>query len=165
MNKSTLLLRKHALFTDQDINCLAVSTQTPEEEMALQAFIALKGEYPLLKLLLVPRHPHRFDEVAALLDRSGLPWQRRSAIEGSGFSLRRAQSSRLQGSEVPTPHSALPIPHSPFRILLVDTIGELSAWWGTATIGFVGGSLGSRGGQNMVEPAAYGVATCFGPNT
>ncbi len=51
------------------------------------------------------------------------------------------------------------------RIVLVDTIGELSAWWGTATIGFVGGSLGNRGGQNMIEPAAYGVATCFGPNT
>ncbi|HEY2883285.1 MAG TPA: hypothetical protein VGJ15_12645, partial [Pirellulales bacterium] len=51
-------------------------------------------------------------------------------------------------------------------ILLVDTIGELGAWWGTATIGFVGGSLfSSRGGQNMIEPAAYGVATCFGPNT
>ena len=58
---------------------------------------------------------------------------------------------------------------SPFRIrvriLLVDTIGELSAWWGTAAIGFVGGSLGNRGGQNMIEPAAYGVAACFGPNT
>ena len=50
-------------------------------------------------------------------------------------------------------------------MLLVDTIGELGAWWGTAAIGFVGGSFGSRGGQNMLEPAAYGVATCFGPNT
>jgi 3-deoxy-D-manno-octulosonic-acid transferase len=54
---------------------------------------------------------------------------------------------------------------SPSRIVLIDTVGELAAWWGTATIGFVGGSLGSRGGQNMIEPAAYGVATCFGPNT
>src|SRR5207249_2118457 len=45
-------------------------------------------------------------------------------------------------------------------------IGELSAWWGAATIGFVGGSLHStRGGQNMIEPAAYGVAASFGPNT
>jgi 3-deoxy-D-manno-octulosonic-acid transferase len=50
--------------------------------------------------------------------------------------------------------------------LLVDTVGELGAWWGTATVGFVGGSLfSSRGGQNMIEPAACGVATCFGPNT
>ena len=50
-------------------------------------------------------------------------------------------------------------------ILLVDTVGELGAWWGTATIAFVGGSFGSRGGQNMIEPAAYGAAVSFGPNT
>jgi 3-deoxy-D-manno-octulosonic-acid transferase len=50
-------------------------------------------------------------------------------------------------------------------ILLIDTIGELSAWWGTARIAFVGGSFGSRGGQNMIEPAAYGAAVSFGPNT
>ena len=54
---------------------------------------------------------------------------------------------------------------TPSPVVLVDTIGELGAWWGTASIGFVGGTFGSRGGQNMIEPAAYGVATCFGPNT
>jgi 3-deoxy-D-manno-octulosonic-acid transferase len=47
----------------------------------------------------------------------------------------------------------------------VDTVGELGAWWGTAQIAFVGGSFGSRGGQNMIEPAAYGAAVSFGPNT
>ncbi|HBT77264.1 MAG TPA: hypothetical protein DEB39_10165 [Planctomycetaceae bacterium] len=51
------------------------------------------------------------------------------------------------------------------RILLVDTIGELGAWWGTSHIAFVGGSIHRRGGQNMIEPAAYGAAVCFGPNT
>ena len=51
------------------------------------------------------------------------------------------------------------------RILLVDVVGELGAWWGTAHIAFVGGSMGSRGGQNMIEPAAYGAAVSFGPNT
>ena len=50
------------------------------------------------------------------------------------------------------------------RILLVDSVGSL-AWWGTAKIAFVGGSLGNRGGQNMIEPAAYGAAVSFGPNT
>jgi 3-deoxy-D-manno-octulosonic-acid transferase len=50
-------------------------------------------------------------------------------------------------------------------VLLVDAIGELGAWWGTAQIAFVGGSLGNRGGQNMIEPAAYGAAVSFGPNT
>jgi 3-deoxy-D-manno-octulosonic-acid transferase len=49
--------------------------------------------------------------------------------------------------------------------LLVDVVGELGAWWGTAHIAFVGGSLGNRGGQNMIEPAAYGAAVSFGPNT
>jgi len=49
---------------------------------------------------------------------------------------------------------------------LVDTTGELVWWWGTATIAFVGGSLdGKRGGQNMLEPAAYGAAVSFGPQT
>jgi 3-deoxy-D-manno-octulosonic-acid transferase len=49
--------------------------------------------------------------------------------------------------------------------LLVDTIGELGAWWGAAAVAFVGGSFGDRGGQNMIEPAAYGAAVSFGPNT
>ena len=47
----------------------------------------------------------------------------------------------------------------------VDVVGELGAWWGTAQIAFVGGSMGSRGGQNMIEPAAYATAVSFGPNT
>ncbi len=50
-------------------------------------------------------------------------------------------------------------------VILVDVIGELGLWWGTSNIGFVGGSLNNRGGQNMIEPAAFGVATCFGPGT
>jgi 3-deoxy-D-manno-octulosonic-acid transferase len=44
-------------------------------------------------------------------------------------------------------------------------MGELAAWWGTASIAFVGGSLTKRGGQNMIEPAAYGAAVSFGPHT
>jgi 3-deoxy-D-manno-octulosonic-acid transferase len=147
-NEQTMRLRELAGLTDDDIVFLAGSTQAPEEELALCTFQTLANDHPRLKLVLVPRHPHRFSEVADLLDRSGLIWQRRT---------------KLGHNE--TPPSAFPIPHSPFRILLVDTIGELSAWWGAATIGFVGGSLGNRGGQNMIEPAAYGVATCFGPNT
>ncbi len=51
------------------------------------------------------------------------------------------------------------------KVLLIDTIGELGAWWGMAQIAYVGGSMGSRGGQNMIEPAAYGAAVAFGPNT
>ena len=139
-NQNTRKLRDLAHLADDDIVFLAGSTQAPEEEIAIRVFGELAAEFPRLKLVLVPRHPQRFEEVAQLLANSGLPWTRRSQLESEDYN----------------PESA---------ILLVDTVGELGAWWGTANIGFVGGSFGSRGGQNMLEPAAYGVATCFGPNT
>ena len=140
-NPKTIALKKLAGISDNDIVLLAGSTQDPEEVIALKIFQSLTFDYPQLKLIIVPRHPQRFEEVAKLLDQSNTPWMRRS---------------KLEESSTPDPHS---------KVLLVDTIGELGAWWGTATIGFVGGTFGSRGGQNMLEPAAYGVATCFGPNT
>ncbi|MBS0210256.1 MAG: 3-deoxy-D-manno-octulosonic acid transferase [Planctomycetes bacterium] len=122
---------------------LAGSTQEPEESLALEAFCQLAGAHPNLRLILVPRHPDRFDEVARLLDQSGVDWARRSKLENH-------QTTTGQ----PAP-----------RVLLVDTVGELGAWWGTATIAYVGGSMGSREGQNMIEPAAYGAAVAFGPRT
>ena len=139
-NPATSRLRELAGLQPGDIVFLAGSTQEPEEQAALAAFSALRDRWPNLRLILVPRHPERFDAVARLLECSGLAWQRRSRLESEG----------------PRPEA---------RILLVDTVGELGAWWGTAAIAFVGGSLGSRGGQNMMEPAAYGAAVCFGPNT
>jgi 3-deoxy-D-manno-octulosonic-acid transferase len=143
-NLLTQRLKKLAGFQDDDVVFLAGSTQSPEEQLALEAYRSLAGEYPRLRLVIVPRHPHRFDEVAALLDRSDVAWQRRTALN-------------VASPLVPRP--------SP-RILLIDTVGELGGWWGTATIGFVGGSLfSSRGGQNMIEPAAYGIPVSFGPNT
>ena len=54
---------------------------------------------------------------------------------------------------------------TPDGVILLDTIGELSACWGLADIAFVGGTFGNRGGQNMIEPAAFGAAVVFGPNT
>jgi 3-deoxy-D-manno-octulosonic-acid transferase len=149
-NPKTQQLAKLAGIASDDIVFLAGSTQEPEEQLALDAFKSLEEKHPQLKLIIVPRHPHRFDEVAALLNRSGLPWQRRSELGSRKSAI--------------LPSAFCPL-HSP-RILLIDTVGELGAWWGTATIGFVGGSLfSSRGGQNMIEPAAYGAAVSFGPNT
>lgn len=139
-NVDSRRLAKLAGFKPEDVVFLAGSTQAPEEELVIQAFRELSPHFPALRLALVPRHPERFDEVAALLERSGIRWQRRSKIDQSPIEQDR-------------------------RVLLVDAVGELAAWWGTATIGFVGGSLGNRGGQNMIEPSAYGVAVCFGPNT
>jgi 3-deoxy-D-manno-octulosonic-acid transferase len=137
---ATQRLRCLAGIGDGDIVFLAGSTQEGEEAAALSAYRKLCSEHPRLRLILVPRHPERFDTAAALLDRSGVEWQRRSRLEQEG-------------------------PRPSARVLLVDTIGELGAWWGAASIAFVGGSLGNRGGQNMIEPAAYGAAVCFGPNT
>lgn len=139
-NPRTRALRDLAGYDASHTVWLAGSTQSPEEAICLRVFQEAREDHPELRLILVPRHPERFEEVARLLDQSGLPWTRRSDLE----------------SAIPNPKSA---------ILLVDSVGELAAWWGVADIGFVGGSFGDRGGQNMIEPAAFGVATCFGPNT
>jgi 3-deoxy-D-manno-octulosonic-acid transferase len=138
-NEMTSRLRQLAGIDDQDIVFLAGSTQSPEESLAIETFRTLMDEFANLQLILVPRHPERFAEVAQLLERSGLSWQRRSKLT--------------------EPSNAAA------RILLVDSMGELSAWWGCAHIGYVGGSMGKRGGQSMIEPAAYGVAVSFGPKT
>ena len=143
-------LRQLAGFHDDDVVFLAGSTQAPEEQFALDAFRAVALAHPRLRLVIVPRHVERTPEIVALLDRSGLRWQLRSRLGPPDVSL--SDASR------PADPAA--------RVLLVDTTGELGWWWGTAAIAFVGGSLdGKRGGQNMLEPAAYGAAVSFGPHT
>lgn len=134
---SVEFLRQFWGINESDVIFLAGSTQFPEERYVLNVWEKQTERFPELRLILVPRHPERFEEVALMLEKSGHRWDRRSTLEKPGET----------------------------RILLVDTVGELSSWWGTAHIGFVGGSMGKRGGQNMLEPAAFGVATCFGPNT
>lgn len=139
-NPATSALRRLWAVQEDDRVFLAGSTQAPEEEFAVDAWLSLTKTHPHWRLIIVPRHPDRFDEVAAMLKRKQVPWQRRSQLEAGGA-------------------------NPPAKILLVDVIGELGAWWGMADVGFVGGSLSQRGGQNMIEPAAYGVAVSFGPNT
>ena len=148
-NPSTRRLASLAGFAEDDVVLLAGSTQDPEEAVALDVYRQLCRQWPKLRLVLVPRHPERFDAVAKHLDDSGVPWQRRTALV----------SPPCSGDVSAAPQSESP------RVLLVDVVGELGAWWGTARIAFVGGSLGNRGGQNMIEPAAYGAAVSFGPNT
>lgn len=148
-NDATNRLRKLAEIADDDLVLLAGSTGEPEEDAALDVYSRLAGEFPRLRLIIVPRHPERFDEVARLIERRATPYVRRS----------RLGDERLPGGRA----AGLTSPSA--RVLLVDTVGELSAWWGVADVAFVGGSLNSRGGQNMIEPAAYGAAVCFGPNT
>jgi len=121
---------------------IAGSTQQPEESAALDAYVALSRRYPELRLIVVPRHKERFDEVARLIESRGLPLIRRSQA-------RATDNSRPE----------------PQPVLLLDTLGELAACWGLADVAFVGGSLTNRGGQNMIEPAGYGAVLLFGPNT
>jgi 3-deoxy-D-manno-octulosonic-acid transferase len=128
-------------FAADDIVFLAGSTQAPEEVLAAETVLLLRDANPRLRLVIVPRHVERTGDVTAALRSLGLHWQLRSRLDHDG-------------------------PDPAARVLLVDTTGELGWWWGTATIAFVGGSLdGHRGGQNMIEPAAYGAAVCFGPHT
>lgn len=117
------------------------STQDPEERMALRIYKRLKDDFPELRLVLVPRHKERFEAVASLIVAEGLPLLRRSQAEKSRdfFELN--------------------------SVILIDSLGELAAIWGLADVAFVGGSLTRRGGQNMIEPAAYGKGVTFGPNT
>jgi 3-deoxy-D-manno-octulosonic-acid transferase len=134
----------HRLFgvAPDDLVLIAGSTQQPEEEIILDIFGRLRREFARLRLIVVPRQKERFEEVAALLGRRGEPFGRRSVLT--------------------TDYS---VPDTGYPVILVDTIGELSAVWGLADVAFVGGSLdGKRGGQNMLEPAAYGAAVLFGPH-
>src|SRR5439155_10936614 len=99
----------------------------------------LRRRHHKLRLILVPRQRDRFNEVAALIKKAGLPFVRRRDMQ----------------QPVANPNA----------VILVDTLGELTAVWGLADVAFVGGSLdGKRGGQNMLEPAAYGCAVTFGPH-
>lgn len=143
-NPQTLRLGELAGVAADDVVFLAGSTQEGEEAAALEAYRAALVECPKLRLILVPRHPDRFAEVAELGLASGFRFRRRTELPG----LDRARLAA-----------------EPWQVLLVDAIGELGAWWGLARIAFVGGSFGDRGGQNMLEPAAYGAAVSFGPNT
>jgi 3-deoxy-D-manno-octulosonic-acid transferase len=141
-NPKTQELRRLLAVEADDLLFIAGSTQAPEEEIALSVFRRLRRDFPRLRLILVPRQKDRFDEVAGLLAHSGEFFVRRSALP------LQSAICNLQSA-----------------ILLVDTIGELGALWGLADVAFVGGSLdGKRGGQNMIEPAAYGAAVLFGPH-
>src|ERR1700690_510083 len=114
------------------------STVEDEEPPLLKAFENLRVGHPRAVMILAPRHPERFDDVAILLQQLGIPSFRRSQWQGES----------LAGG-----------------VLLVDTIGELAALYALADIAFVGGSLVPRGGHNIIEPAQHGVAIVTGDHT
>ena len=117
---------------------LAASTHAPEEQIILESFKQLQAKQPA-RLMIAPRHPERFNEVASLIQNSGLTYSRRmNPIE-------------------PSDREA--------AVILLDTIGELPATYSLATVVFVGGSIVDRGGHNVLEPAAAGSAVITGAHT
>jgi 3-deoxy-D-manno-octulosonic-acid transferase len=154
-NPRTEALRQLFAVSADDLIWVAGSTQAPEEEILLEIFSRLHVRFPNLRLFLVPRQKERFEEVAGLLRRWGLSFVRRSELHGPALGARSASKEGLA-------HAS----GSQSAVVLVDSIGELGALWGLADVAYVGGSLdGRRGGQNMIEPAAYGAAVLFGPHT
>jgi 3-deoxy-D-manno-octulosonic-acid transferase len=116
----------------------AGSTHEGEEELLLDAHAVLGHTVPGALLVLAPRHPQRFEGVAALLERRRLIFERRSGTQAV-----RAES----------------------QVLLLDTMGELTAFYAAADAAFVGGSLVPVGGHNLLEPASLGVPVITGPHT
>ncbi|HTR27035.1 MAG TPA: 3-deoxy-D-manno-octulosonic acid transferase [Terriglobales bacterium] len=111
------------------------STLEEEEGLLLSAFRNILATHPKAVMILAPRHPERFAEVAALVDQLGFRSARRSLWSGEP----------LAGG-----------------VLLLDSIGELAALYSLATVAFVGGSLVPRGGHNILEPAMFGVPVVTG---
>lgn len=137
-NPRTQALTQLAGYTPCQRVLVAGSTQPEEDRMAVEAWSRLVEKTPELRLVLVPRHPQNVGLAVSRLSDLGVEYTLRSQLEAGS---------------------------SAAGVLIVDTVGELNAWWGRADIAYVGGSMGSRGGQNMIEPAAYGAPVCYGPNT
>lgn len=121
---------------------VAGGTGDDEERQLLDIFPALRAKHPRLKLAIVPRKPERFDDVARQIAAAGLEVIRRSQ----------------------TPDGT-PGPRDPHAVILGDTMGELRKFYALARCVFVGRSLVPMGGSDMIESAAMGRPTAFGPHT
>jgi 3-deoxy-D-manno-octulosonic-acid transferase len=132
--------RERFKLADSSLVILAASTHDPEEVIILNSLRQVMSRSGLkLRLVIAPRHPERFAEVADLLKASGLRWARRTAP---------SQASDQQA-----------------EVILLDSIGELHSLYSLAAVVFVGGSLAKTGGHNILEPAAVGAAVITGPHT
>jgi 3-deoxy-D-manno-octulosonic-acid transferase len=136
-------LRERFAFGDEQPLIVAASTHAPEEAITLEAFRQTRASYDdrskAPRLLIAPRHPERFNEVAALLDASGFTWARRSGSP--------------QASDAAC------------DVVLLDSIGELRGVYALAALVFVGGSIAQTGGHNVLEPAAAARCIITGAHT
>ena len=115
----------------------AASTHPGEEQLVIDAYQALRKRGIETRLLLAPRHPNRTADIIKLLEKASLSYQRRSE--------KRTITTDTD-------------------VLIIDTLGELSAFLGLADAAFIGGSLVPRGGHNPIEAAAWGCAVITGPH-
>lgn len=121
---------------------LCASTRDGEEELLLNAFVAHRKANTLL--VLTPRHPQRFDQVAAMLTQHGLSFVRRSVMD-------------LDADENPLPSSV--------DVVLGDSMGEMYMYYAACDLAFVGGSLVNLGGHNLIEACAMAKPVMTGPYT
>lgn len=122
----------------QDLLWICGSTREGEEELLLTIYEQLLGEFPSLRLLLAPRHPHRVEVISRLVGNLGFSFCRRSQLNTKHY-------------------------HSP-QILLLDSIGDLSYLYKLADVVFMGGSLVEKGGHNVIEAAYFAKPILFGPH-
>ncbi|GHG72500.1 hypothetical protein GCM10010919_24850 [Alishewanella longhuensis] len=122
---------------------VAASTHAGEDEQLLALYPRLKQQFPSLLLLLVPRHPERFDKVAELVQQAGLSLWRRSSLAAEQTAV---------------------LPELTADIALGDSMGELLAWYQLADLVFIGGSLIARGGHNPLEAICFAKAVQSGPH-
>lgn len=116
---------------------IAASTHEGEDEMVLEAHARLRRRLPDTLLILVPRHPERFERVHGLAVRKGFHTARRT-VPGADWGAA--------------------------QVVIGDTMGELLLLYAAADVAFVGGSLVARGGHNVLEPAALGLPVVTGPH-
>ncbi len=119
---------------------VCASTRDGEENLILDALDRLESE---ALLLLIPRHPQRFETVAQQIQKRQIPMVRRSAL------------GDFSGKTVP----------SDTRILLGDSMGEMFSYYAAGDVAFIGGSLKKLGGQNLIEACAVGLPVLIGPHT
>jgi 3-deoxy-D-manno-octulosonic-acid transferase len=139
-DRVTAELRRRFGFDGTRPLIVAASTHAQEDRITIEALKQMNSDQSRrARLLIAPRHPERFGEVASLLEDSGLTWSRRSFE--------------------PNEHD------QSCDVVLLDTVGELRAVYPLAQIVFVGGSIAAHGGHNMLEPAATGACVITGPHT
>lgn len=135
-------LRRGLEYSKRGPVLVAASTMAGEEPLVLRAWDSIRQKYPQAMIILAPRHPRRFEDVAELLAGEHRRFIRRTSLDPVDLGPQLAQT----------------------EILLLNTIGELAGVFELADVAFVGGSLVPTGGHNLLEPAFWAKPVVFGPH-